>query len=77
MKARNETVWKYITAAQDVGRAGAGNLFSKRPGPTFYCHRVVVRTAFTVLFNCLLMRICSGVFASTLATTEMTMRISI
>ena len=42
MNARNETVWKNITGAPGLGRASSSNVFSERPGPTFYCHRSVV-----------------------------------
>jgi len=42
LRARNGTLWKNITGATAVGRACAANVFSKRPGPTSYCHRYIV-----------------------------------
>ena len=42
VNTRNGTVWKNITGAPGLGRASSSNVFSERPGPTFYCHRSVV-----------------------------------
>ena len=42
MNARNGTGWKNISGAPGLGRASSSNVFSERPGPTFYCYRSVV-----------------------------------
>ena len=45
VNAPNGTVWKNITGAPGLGRASSSNVFSERPGSTFYCHRSVVNSS--------------------------------